>query len=137
MKEFTFTVDEKTYQLGSYSGYKLMGVKPQDDPERSAFLHKLAYYLSGEECQLERYEELGWGPSNKNAQANEDVQGNESLAALLEQNIYSQPQGTIPSDWWSYATKLGLAAIEKSTDDDFRAALEAYEEDLNQILNNN
>lgn len=133
----TFTVDEKTYQLGSYSGYKLMGVKPQDDPERSAFLHKLAYYLSGEECQLERYEELGWGPSNKNVQANEDVQSNESLAALLEQNVYSQPQGTIPSDWWTYAAELGITASTQSTDDAFRAALEKYENIINQMLTSN
>ncbi len=60
----SFEVDGKEYHLGSFSGCKLMGVKPQVDAVKAAALHKLAQYLTGEKAQMERFEELAWGPSN-------------------------------------------------------------------------
>ena len=82
----SFTVDGNTYHLGSYSGQKLMGVKPQTDVKKAAVLSLLAQYLTNETCQLARYEKFQWGPSNKAAQASEAVQANASLAALAKQN---------------------------------------------------
>ena len=70
----SFEVDGTTYQLGSYTGNKLMGVKPQQDVRKQAVLHLLAQFLTNEECQNQRYESFQWGPSNKNAQASEAVQ---------------------------------------------------------------
>lgn len=130
----TYTVDGNEYQLGSYAGYKLLGVKPQEDPMKEAFCTELAIYLSGEECQLERYYEFGWGPSNVNAQANEDVQSNVYLSALIEQNIYAQPQETIPGDWWSYAAVLPLQFKDAANDDELRKALEEYQTRIDYIL---
>ncbi|MBQ1232381.1 MAG: extracellular solute-binding protein, partial [Clostridia bacterium] len=78
----SFTVDGKTYHLGSYTGNKLMGVKPQSDAKKAAVLSLLAQYLTGEECQTQRFASFEWGPSNKAAQASEAVQANASLAAL-------------------------------------------------------
>ncbi|MBP3378418.1 MAG: extracellular solute-binding protein [Clostridia bacterium] len=51
----SFTVDGKTYHLGSYTGNKLMGVKPQTDAKKAAVLSLLAQYLTGEECQNQRF----------------------------------------------------------------------------------
>ena len=79
----SFTVDGKAYHLGSYSGNKLMGVKPQTDAKRGAVLSLLAQYLTGEKCQNDRFESLEWGPSNKNAQASDKVQENISLAERI------------------------------------------------------
>ncbi|MBQ9857403.1 MAG: extracellular solute-binding protein, partial [Oscillospiraceae bacterium] len=81
----SFTVDGKTYHLGSYTGNKLMGVKPQSDAKKGAVLALLAQYLTGEECQKQRFDSFEWGPSNKAAQASEAVQANISLAALAKQ----------------------------------------------------
>ena len=67
----SFEVDGKEYHLGSFSGCKLMGVKPQVDAVKAAALHKLAQYLTGEKAQMERFEELAWGPSNLADQASE------------------------------------------------------------------
>ena len=69
----SFTVDGKTYHLGSYTGNKLMGVKPQSDAKKAAVLSLLAQYLTGEECQTQRFASFEWGPSNKAAQASEAV----------------------------------------------------------------
>lgn len=103
----SYKVDGKSYQLGSFSGYKLMGVKPQTSTERTEFCHKLAQYLSGEECQQARLEQFSWGPSNKVAAASETAQNNLALKGLAAQAPYSTPQGQIHGGWWDLAKGLG------------------------------
>ena len=132
----TFTVDGKSYQLGSYSGYKLMGVKPQGDVEKAAALSKLAQYLTSAECQLERYNHFQWGPSNLSAQENEAVKGNLSLTALRDQNQYATPQGQVHGSWWDIAKVLGADAKNATSTQDLRAALNAYEAAVKATLKN-
>ncbi len=124
----SFTVDGKSYHLGSYSGYKLMGVKPQKDAKRGAVLSLLAQYLTGEKCQTERFESFEWGPSNKKAQASEKVSANLSLAALAKQNTNAGvPQGQIHGSWWDIARVLGADAKNATSDAQLKTALENYE----------
>ena len=122
----SFTVDGKEYHLGSYSGNKLMGVKPQTDAKRGAVLSRLAQYLTGEKCQTARFESFEWGPSNKNAQASEAVQANISLAALAKQNAYATPQGQIGGAWWDIAKVLGADAKAAADDAALQTALNNY-----------
>lgn len=129
----SFTVDGKTYQLGSYSGYKMMGVKPQTDAKKGAVLQLLAQWLTNEENQLARFNQFGWGPSNKNAQANDAVKANVSLSALAAQSAYSTPQGQIAGVFWDNAKLLGAVAKAATSDaelqkglDDYTAALVAF-----------
>ena len=103
----SYMVDLEYYHLGSFGGSEAMGVRPQTDPEKEAALHKLALYLTSEQCQMERYEMLGISPSNLAAQASPEVQENEALAALLKQSRYSVPQGEIHGSWWSIGQLLG------------------------------
>ena len=131
----SFTVDGKSYHIGSYNGCKLMGVKPQTDAVRSAVLHKLAQFLTDEERQLERFKELAWGPANLNAQKSDDVQANPGLAALLEQNAYSRPQAQIHGSWWDIA-KVIATDVKAATDDaGIQAALDSYEAKLAALFN--
>ena len=131
----TFTVDGQTYQTGSFSGYKLIGCKPQSDEKKAEICNALALYLTSEEAQLERYYEFGWGPSNKAAQGNQDVQSDPLLAALLAQNAYSVPQGVIPNDWWTEAVALYTACAEVGiTEDGIRELLATYEEKVNAMI---
>ncbi len=131
----SFTVDGKEYHLGSYSGNKLMGVKPQTDAKRQAVLSLLAQYLTNEECQLGRYNLVQWGPSNLKAQASEAVQANISLAALAKQNAYAQPQGQIHGAWWDIAKLLGAEAKAATSDADLQAALDDYDAAIDGVLN--
>ena len=127
--------DGKTYQMGSFSGYKLIGCKPQADAAKGKLCSDLALYLTSGDAQLERYYEFQWGPSNLEAQANQDVRENVLLAALLEQNVYSQPQGVIPSDWWTEAAALGTKCKEAGlTDEDLNAALADYQTKIEGML---
>ena len=123
----SFEVDGNSYHLGSYTGNKLMGVKPQTDPKKAAVLSLLAQYLTGEECQAQRYELFQWGPSNKNVQASEAVQANPSLAALAKQGEYGVPQGQIHGAWWDIAKVLGADAKAATSEADLSAALASYE----------
>ena len=131
----SFTVDGKTYQLGSFSGNKLMGVKPQTDAKKGAVLQLLAQYLTSEKCQLERYDMWQWGPSNLNAQASEAVQSNPSLAALAAQNAHAQPQGQIHGSWWDFAAALGAGAKAAKTDAELQGFLDAYQASIDGVLN--
>ena len=122
----SFEVDGQSYHLGSFNGCKLMGVKPQVDAVKAAALHQLAQYLTGEECQLERFNALAWGPSNLNAQASDAVQANPGLVALNAQAPYSVPQGQIHGSWWDIAKVIG-DDIKLATDEaGLQAALDNY-----------
>ena len=130
----SFEVDGQSYHLGSYTGNKLMGVKPQNDAKKAAVLSLLAQFLTNEECQMQRYEQFQWGPSNKNAQASDAVQANTSLAALAKQGEFGQPQGQIHGSWWDIAKVLGADAKAATGEADLKAALENYATTINGLF---
>ena len=105
------------YQLSGFGGFKLLGVKPQEDEAKLAACDALAAWLSSGDVQLARYEALGWGPSNLEAQKSEAVQADVALSALGEQLAFTIPQGQYPGDYWSLATGLGDRIIGKEFDD--------------------
>lgn len=134
-KLWSFNVDGKDYQLGSFAGYKLLGVKPQTDATKLAWSQSIANYLTGETCQTERFNELAWGPSNSKASEN---CSNQALSALADQNAYSVVQGQFPNAWWD-ASKALAATIEENkvaaTDTNgLQAILDTYDESLNATL---
>lgn len=130
----SFTVDGESYHLASFSGNKLMGVKPQSDAAKVAMLSKLAQYLTNAECQLERYNQFQWGPSNLEAQNNADVKANVSLAALAAQNEYAIPQGNIHGSWWDIANVLGAESRLATTDEDLLLALDTYQGSIDALF---
>ena len=130
----SFEVDGTSYHIGSFTGNKLMGVKPQTDSKKGAVLSLLAQFLTNEECQMKRYEKFQWGPSNLNAQASEAVQSNISLAALAKQGAYGQPQGQIHGSWWDIAKLLGADAKAATSEDDLKAALAEYEQTITALF---
>ena len=135
----SFEVDGQQYHLGSFNGCKLMGVKPQVDAVKGAALHRLAQYLSGEKCQMERFEALAWGPSNLADQQSEAVQANPGLAALIAQAPYSVPQGQIHGSWWDIA-KVIAEDVKAATDEaGLQKALDNYYEKISSLfkLDNN
>ena len=131
-----FTVDGQDYHLGSFSGYKLMGVKPQTSSEKAQAAQKLAAYLTSEKCQLERFNKVAWGPSNKVAQQNEAVLANPALKALNAQNQYATVQGQIHGSWWDIAKVIGTGVKEaaKGSESALQAVLDAYKESIEALF---
>ena len=95
------------YQLGGFGGFKMLGVKPQDNEDKLAACDALALYLTSEEVQTARFEAVGWGPSNLNAQQSEAVKADVALSALAQQLQYCIGQGQYPGEYWTLATALG------------------------------
>ncbi|MCR4876117.1 MAG: extracellular solute-binding protein, partial [Clostridiales bacterium] len=111
------------FQLGGFGGFKMLGVKPQTDEAKLGACDALAAFLTGEEVQVARYNAVGWGPSNLNAQKNEAVQADVALSALASQLAFTMPQGQYPGNYWSLATGLGDDIIAGNYDDSDDAAL--------------
>ncbi|MCD7736778.1 MAG: extracellular solute-binding protein [Lachnospiraceae bacterium] len=130
----TFTVDDTEYQMSGFGGFKLLGVKPQTEVGKAVICMELAEYLTSGEVQLERYNEVGWGPSNVEAQADEAVQADEALSALAEQLAFTIPQGQYPDDFWTLSTSFGddiiAGTYNDSSDEDLLAALTTFQETL-------
>ncbi len=114
------TVNDETHHLHTFKGCKFLGVKRAQDPIKGAYAISLARFLTGEECQLERFNTLKWGPSNKNAQNNQAVKENIGLKALnLQYAAGCSVQGQYPDNWWTAAASIGTAI--KDTDGSYSA----------------
>ena len=125
--------DGQDYQLSGFGGFKLLGIKPQEEAGKLAVCHALAQYLTSTDVQLARYQAVSWGPSNVTAQQDAAVQADEALSALASQLVYTIPQGNYPGDYWNLATALGDDVITgtlstSSSDDDLTAALQAFQD---------
>ena len=128
----TVKMGGKDTQLGGFTGFKLLGVKPQTDADKLAFCDALALYLAGGEVQAARYAAVNWGPSNSVAQADPAVQADVALSALRDQIAFDIPQGGYPGDYWSLATALGDSVIageyDKSSDAELLAVLQQFQD---------
>ena len=127
----TFNVDGTDYQFSGFGGFKLLGIKPQTDANKLAVCHAIAKHLSGEEVQLARYNEVGWGPSNVAVQQSDAVKADEALSALAEQLAFTIPQGQYPNDYWALGTSLGDSVIagdyDNASDEDLMKVLEDFQ----------
>ena len=132
----SFTVDGQAYHMGSFMGYKLMGVKPQQDAKKGAACHLLAQYLTGEQGQLERFNEVAWGPSNLKALADPAVQANPAIAAVVAQGAYATPQGQIHGAWWNIAKVIGDDVAAATDDAGLQTALDNYKAKIDALFSN-
>lgn len=125
--------DDQEYQMSGFKGYKMLGIKPQTEEGKLALCFKLAQYLTDAERQVARYEKVGWGPSNLEAQGNEAVQADVALTALRDQFEFSIPQGQYPNDYWTYCTSFVDTIISgdissKNSDDDLMKKLQEFQD---------
>lgn len=113
-------------------GYKFIGVNSQSKFPYTA--QALAYYLTNEECQQERAEQLEWGPSNINVANSDFVKNNESMSAILAQAANSVPQTIIVGTFWDPCAALG-GYVGETNNDFSEAAIKAeVEKCINNIL---
>ena len=86
----TYTLNGEQVQMGSFSGYKLVGVNPHSANVGVAMM--LADFITNEDNQIKRFNDRKLGPSNINANATEAVQSAPAIAALAAQSDYATPQ---------------------------------------------
>ena len=130
----SYDIDGTAYHIGSFFGFKLMGIKPQEDPVKNAALNKLAQFLTGKECSLERHASNGWGPANLEAQADEAVLNDPILAAVYAQKEYGQVQLAISGAWWNIGNVIADEAKDATDEEGLKQVLVNYENKINESL---
>lgn len=112
----TIKVDGKAQQMVSMYGYKMIGVNTASKFPRTAQI--LAYYLSSEECQTQRCEELGWSPTNNKVVESDVAKKNVAISALVAQSEFSVAQVNIAQTFWDPMGNLGNKLIAEDTNPD-------------------
>ena len=109
----TFTVGDRVVQMGSFGGFKLVGVNSLTNfPEQAM---DLADWLTNEENQKTRFEVREYGPSNKNVAESDAVKANIALSALALQNQFAVPQNDVLGNYWTPAGAFGAAMEQQDT----------------------
>ena len=114
----TFTMDGNQVQMGSFGGYKLVGVNSMiTDVEKLVVAMDFADFLTNEQNQLKRFTARAMGPSNTNAANDPAVLENIALAALSMQGAYATSQNDVLGNYWGPAGAFGTAMVNKDTTD--------------------
>ena len=106
-----YTIGGVATQMGSFAGFKLMGVNSLTEFPEEAMA--LAEFLTNEANQVKRFEVRGLGPANKNAAQNEAVIADVALSALAQQAPYAMSQNNVAGTYWGPAEAFGLALENK------------------------
>ena len=106
----TFDVNGTATQMGSYAGYKFVGVNSHAKNVGWSML--LAEYLTNEESQLAIGNATSEGPANTVATAQID---SPALAALAAQSEFADQQ-VVGNNYWDPAKALGQNLVDGATD---------------------
>ena len=118
----TFTMNGEQVQMGSFAGFKLMGVNSLTEYPEEAMA--LAEWLTNEENQIKRFEVREIGPSNIKAGQSEAVMDNIALAALAQQSNYAVSQKDVKGNYWSPAEAFGTTMEAKDYSKDIKTLLD-------------
>lgn len=110
-------------QMGSFAGFKLMGVNSLTVFPEEAMA--LAEFLTNEANQIKRFETRKLGPSNKNAAQNEAVLSDVALSALAQQAPFAMSQNSVAGSYWGPAEAFGLALENKDYTKSIQEMLDA------------
>ncbi len=125
-----FTMDGKEVQMGSFAGYKLVGINSQTQfPVDAA---DLAEWLTNEENQKKRFEEKKMGPSNKAVAESDVIKKEVALAALALQNKYATSQKDVLGAFWTPAEAFGTTMEAKDYSKSVKELLDAMVEQIQQ-----
>lgn len=109
-----YTCAGKQVQMGSFCGYKMVGVNAYSDNVEWA--HKLAQWISNEQNQTIRFQMRGQGPSNIKAAASPEVSASPAIQAVIAQSEFGELQLVGPSYWepvGTFGSDLAEGAIKK------------------------
>ncbi|MCL2003150.1 MAG: extracellular solute-binding protein [Oscillospiraceae bacterium] len=99
----TFTLAGAQKQMGSFAGFKLVGVNALS--ANAGWAMELADWITNYENQVKRFNDRQQGPSNTAAAATDAVQADPAQAAFAAQQPFSVPQA-IGGNYWSAAGTL-------------------------------
>ena len=109
----TFKCAGKDVQMGSFTGFKLVGVNPHSS--NVVWAAKLADYITSEKCQVENFTTNQVGPSNIAAAADEAVAKDPGIAAVQAQSEFATQQ-LVGGNYWEPANTLGKTLADGNPD---------------------
>jgi arabinogalactan oligomer/maltooligosaccharide transport system substrate-binding protein len=114
----TFTMNGEQVQMGSFGGYKLVGINSTiTDVEKLVIAKDFADFITNEASQIARFNARAMGPSNTNAAANPAVGENIALAALAAQGAFATSQNDVLNSYWGPAGAFGTAMVNQDRTD--------------------
>lgn len=124
----TANIGGQEVALNGYFGYKLIGVNGYSQNKAEA--HKLAQWLTNEQSQRRRFEVRGFGPTNKNVMASEEVQKDDVISVVLKEAAYFRTQKGVPSTYWTPMASLTKQFLDATdpmtiTDSELQALLDS------------
>lgn len=124
----TFTCAGEQVQMGSYAGYKFVGVNSYSDQVGWSMI--LAEYITNETSQAAIGAATGEGPANVVAASSEEILAQPALAALAAQAEYADLQ-RVGGAYWDPAASLGQNLVE-GNNSDVQALLDEAVEGITQ-----
>ena len=109
----TYTVEDQQVQMGSFAGFKLVGVNPFSENVGEAMM--FAEFMTNYENQMGRFEARSEGPSNVEAAASDIVKSNPAIAALAAQAGFADVQ-RVADNYWANAETLGKILVNGNPD---------------------
>ena len=100
----TYSCAGKDIQMGSFVGYKMIGVN--SGSKQVEWATKLAEWITGQENQELRFKMRGQGPANIKASESEEIKNAPAIRALLEQSEFGTLQ-RIGGRYWEPMVKFG------------------------------
>ncbi len=110
-----YTLAGTATQMGSFTGYKMVGVNAYS--ENVGWAMELAKFLTCDASQSYFFDEAGAIPANKAPAAEEDVLADPVSAALIAQDEFAAAQNTsVGNNFWTPAETLGAIISQGNPD---------------------
>lgn len=110
----TYTVNGEQVQMGSFEGFKLVGVNSHT--REAEWAMRLAEWITNYDNQILRYKEIGEKPANTAVFEKGDIEVTKAVRALQEQSQFSSIQ-RIGSNYWDAATLFGTVIASENADE--------------------
>ncbi len=123
-----FTTKSGLVQMGSFVGYKVLGVNSQTKYPEQAM--DLADFLTNEDNQKKRFEARQLLPSNINAASMPEVSEDVAIAALQAQNPFGTSQKNVLGTYWAPAEAFGATMEAKDYSTDLKTLLDTMVEQI-------
>lgn len=128
MKLPTYTCNGKQIQMGSYVGYKMIGVNSYSPNKEWAA--KLAEWITSEQNQKLRFKERGQGPANIKAADSDEVKNDAAIVALIDQSQYGDLQ-RVGGRYWAPMAEFGMKIVDgKINKDELQQEMDSLVEQI-------
>lgn len=128
MKLPTYTCNGKQIQMGSYVGYKMIGVNSYSPNKEWAA--KLAEWITSEQNQKLRFKERGQGPANIKVADSDEVKNDAAIVALIDQSQYGDLQ-RVGGRYWAPMAEFGMKIVDgKINKDELQQEMDSLVEQI-------